>query len=270
MERWKNHTLYGNGGNATLVAEDESTMVIPRGGYHGNALQFDGHGSWAYLDDDLPCFLDPGLCKNLTIAFRIRLNSTQVVNATVYVVSAGGLDGIQGVSVFISNGTLYTSIVTPERTVSGTWPHAISYNTWVHVAIRLRIDQMDAYVDGVNLGVTGPSGAGSVSANTFKIALGKRSDDAGGETAQHAGFLLDELWLKEGDTGTWRMEQFHKGEATDADHCLSGSRTVYPKKYARGFCCALLCCGYALVHNEFTWSIYPYSSELLCWHWGNR
>ena len=36
------------------------------------------------------------------------------------------------------------------------------------------------------------------------------------------------------------------------------------------FCYALLCCGYAIVHNEFTWSIYPYSSGLLCWHWGNR
>ena len=36
------------------------------------------------------------------------------------------------------------------------------------------------------------------------------------------------------------------------------------------FCCALLCCGYAIVHNDFTWSIYPYSSGLLCWHWGNR
>ena len=35
-----------------------------------------------------------------------------------------------------------------------------------------------------------------------------------------------------------------------------------------GVCCALLCCGYAIVHNEFTWSIYPYSSGLLCWHWG--
>ena len=33
------------------------------------------------------------------------------------------------------------------------------------------------------------------------------------------------------------------------------------------FCCALLCCGYAIVHNEFTWSVYPYSSGLLCWHW---
>ena len=36
------------------------------------------------------------------------------------------------------------------------------------------------------------------------------------------------------------------------------------------FCCALLCCGYAIVHNELTWSIYPYSSGLVCWHWGNR
>ena len=36
------------------------------------------------------------------------------------------------------------------------------------------------------------------------------------------------------------------------------------------FCCALLCCGYVIVHNEFTWSIYPYSLGLLCWHWGNR
>ena len=36
------------------------------------------------------------------------------------------------------------------------------------------------------------------------------------------------------------------------------------------FCCALLCCGYAIVHNELTWSINPYSSGLLCWHWGNR
>ena len=36
------------------------------------------------------------------------------------------------------------------------------------------------------------------------------------------------------------------------------------------FCCALLCCGYAIVHNEFMWNIYPYSSGLLYWHWGNR
>ena len=36
------------------------------------------------------------------------------------------------------------------------------------------------------------------------------------------------------------------------------------------FCCTLLCCGHAIIHNEFTWSIYPYPSGLLCWHWGNR
>ena len=36
------------------------------------------------------------------------------------------------------------------------------------------------------------------------------------------------------------------------------------------FCCALLCCDYAIFHNEFIWSIYPYSPGLLCWHWGNR
>ena len=35
-------------------------------------------------------------------------------------------------------------------------------------------------------------------------------------------------------------------------------------------CFVLLCCGYAIVHNEFTWSIYPSPSGLLCWHWGNR
>ena len=36
------------------------------------------------------------------------------------------------------------------------------------------------------------------------------------------------------------------------------------------FCGALHCCGYAIVYIEFTWRIYPYSSGLLCWHWGNR
>ena len=63
-------------------------------------------------------------------------------------------------------------------------------------------------------------------------------------------------------------------------NCQGGGIMVYIKDsipvYSRSqeictrFCCALLCCGYAIVHNEFTWSIYPYSSGLLCWHWGNR
>ena len=37
--------------------------------------------------------------------------------------------------------------------------------------------------------------------------------------------------------------------------------TVYPKKYAHGFCFAVLCCGYTL--------IFPYPSGLLHWHCGN-
>ena len=45
--------------------------------------------------------------------------------------------------------------------------------------------------------------------------------------------------------------------------------SISQELYTR-FCCALLCCGYVIVHNEFTWSIYPYSSGLLCWHWGYR
>ena len=51
--------------------------------------------------------------------------------------------------------------------------------------------------------------------------------------------------------------------------CLSRCYSISQEICTR-FCCALLCCGYAIVHNEFIWSIYPYSSGLLCWHWGNR
>ena len=44
--------------------------------------------------------------------------------------------------------------------------------------------------------------------------------------------------------------------------------TVYPKKYAHGF--VVLC--FVVVMQSFIMnsSIYPYSSGLLCWHWGNR
>ena len=38
--------------------------------------------------------------------------------------------------------------------------------------------------------------------------------------------------------------------------------TVYPKKYAHGFCFAVLCCGYTLTDL-------PYPSGLLHWHCGN-
>ena len=38
--------------------------------------------------------------------------------------------------------------------------------------------------------------------------------------------------------------------------------TVYSKKYAHGFCFAVLCCGYTLTD-------FPYPSGLLHWHCGN-
>ena len=49
---------------------------------------------------------------------------------------------------------------------------------------------------------------------------------------------------------------------TDVDTGLTLSpQTIYSisQEICTRFCCALLCCGYAIVHNEFTWSIYPYS-----------
>ena len=42
---------------------------------------------------------------------------------------------------------------------------------------------------------------------------------------------------------------------------VSLEHTVYPKKYAHGFCFAVLCCGYTL--------IIPYPSGLLHWNCGN-
>ena len=51
--------------------------------------------------------------------------------------------------------------------------------------------------------------------------------------------------------------------------CVQSKYSVSQEICTR-FRCALLCCGYVIVNNEFTWSIYPYSSGLLCWHWGNR
>ena len=45
------------------------------------------------------------------------------------------------------------------------------------------------------------------------------------------------------------------------DRCFICKTTVYPKKYAHGFCFAVLCCGY--------WLIFPYPSGLLHWLCGN-
>ena len=64
----------------------------------------------------------------------------------------------------------------------------------------------------------------------------------------------------------------HGIRATPLRCCLSVLLLIYSisQEICTRFCCALLCCGYVIVHNEFKWSIYPYSSGLLCWHWGNR
>ena len=57
---------------------------------------------------------------------------------------------------------------------------------------------------------------------------------------------------------------------TRMDYLCLPARNSISQEICTRFCCAMLCCGYAIVHNEFTWSIYPYSSGLLRWHWGNR
>ena len=51
---------------------------------------------------------------------------------------------------------------------------------------------------------------------------------------------------------------------------IHGGMYSISQEIRKRVCWALRCCGYAIVHNEFTWSIHPYSSGLLCWHLGNR
>ena len=49
---------------------------------------------------------------------------------------------------------------------------------------------------------------------------------------------------------------------TECQHVFWMILTVYPKKYALGFCFAVLCCGYTLTD-------FPFPSGLLHWHCGN-
>ena len=59
------------------------------------------------------------------------------------------------------------------------------------------------------------------------------------------------------------IEMYSLGEWVITFNGLSVlSRSIYSisQEICTRFCCALFCCGYAIVHNEFTWSIYPYSS----------
>ena len=54
------------------------------------------------------------------------------------------------------------------------------------------------------------------------------------------------LWLKCGPGG-YRMSSFARRFSVYSGTCCSEKmHTVYPKKYAHGFCFAVLCCGYTL------------------------
>ena len=75
------------------------------------------------------------------------------------------------------------------------------------------------------------------------------------------------IWLK---VNGYTQYGFKNNNVSDDKMNAHGCIDPYPwysisQEICTRFCCALLCCGYAIVHNEFTWSIYPYSSGLLCW-----
>ena len=69
----------------------------------------------------------------------------------------------------------------------------------------------------------------------------------------HPTMLVSSLGMKQCDM---------LGVSTNSDCAITRCYTVYPKKYAHGFCFAVLCCGYTLTD-------FPYPSGLLYWHCGN-
>ena len=68
----------------------------------------------------------------------------------------------------------------------------------------------------------------------------------------------------------WNQDRISSVTKRVKTTCMKNKEYSISQEICTRFCCALLCCDYAIVHNEFTWSIYPYSSGLLCWHLGNR
>ena len=66
----------------------------------------------------------------------------------------------------------------------------------------------------------------------------------------HPTMLVSSLGMKQCDM---------LGASTNSDCAITRCYTVYPKKYAHGFCFAVLCCGYTLTD-------FPYPSGLLYWH----
>ena len=75
-------------------------------------------------------------------------------------------------------------------------------------------------------------------------------------------------YRKSGSNNYTKMIFASRGDKRSPNNRLLGNvvqkhriDTVYPKKYAHGFCFAVVCCGYTL--------IFPYPSGLLHWHCGN-
>ena len=101
----------------------------------------------------------------------------------------------------------------------------------------------------------GPNGLGN------GLTLTKRQAITGSNTDLDVRQWVNSVWPRD---ALWR----HRSGSPLAQ-VMARSYSISQEICTR-LCCALLCCGYAIVHNEFTWRIYPYSSGLLCWHWGNR
>ena len=79
---------------------------------------------------------------------------------------------------------------------------------------------------------------------------------------------IHELWLVTDVTRVNYGLDYRETSAWLTEFC--SSTYSISQEICTRFCCALLCCGYVIIHNEFTWCIYPYSPGLLCWHCGNR
>ena len=83
-------------------------------------------------------------------------------------------------------------------------------------------------------------------------------------------WLFPEIWIN--TIRKWRggSVTLSLGQQAAADQRNKTCELQYIPRNMHTVLLCFACCGYAIVHNEFTWSIYPYSSGLLCWHWGNR
>ena len=66
----------------------------------------------------------------------------------------------------------------------------------------------------------------------------------------------------------WRWWQFLNQPSTHPVNIWQCGDLQYISQNIRTTSCALFSCGY--IGSRFVWSIYPYYSGLLHWHWGNH